>query len=504
MAVASMASAEPITRLHTRPTVPTADTLKRLNLDLAWRTYIPVDGTKDGILSVQPTGKEVLVQTKSGAIVAVDSANGQTLWKTRVGTPYQAAHALGYNYNAVFGYNLTTFFALDRATGQLLWQFDLPTTPTSAPVADSLRVYVGLTGNRMIVFRLPLTKEEEGRAGQLLAAKKEKDKDSKTPANSTLPPAPTGDSKSYATNVNTKTGNLTSIGPLTTASKAMQALTATAGLPIDWEYQTPDRIDYPPVLTYRNKTNEGYALIPSLDGTVTLATKEPRRIMYRTKLDRPITGPMNFQGDLAFIPTKDNAVNALDAGGGTIAWRYIAGGPVIHQPAVTEEDVYISAQNGGVYRLTRTEGVLRWRNTDAERFVAASKKWVYATDRTGQLRVIDRARGTTQHTLDVRDFVVPVSNDITDRIYLAAHDGLLICLNDRDHPKPVWNKQVIEEKPPEPEKKPSSEPKIMKKEGEEKKEDKKDDKKEDKKDDKKDDKKEDKKDDKKDAKKDDK
>ena len=43
--------------------------------------------------------------------------------------------------------------------------------------------------------------------------------------------------------------------------------------------------------------------------------------------------------------------------------------------------------------------------------------------------------------------MTPVSNELTDRIYLASNDGLLLCLHDRDYAKPVRVKNVQEKKP---------------------------------------------------------
>ena len=43
--------------------------------------------------------------------------------------------------------------------------------------------------------------------------------------------------------------------------------------------------------------------------------------------------------------------------------------------------------------------------------------------------------------------MVPISNDLTDRVYLAANDGSLICLHDRDYAKPVPSKHDEEPAP---------------------------------------------------------
>jgi len=42
---------------------------------------------------------------------------------------------------------------------------------------------------------------------------------------------------------------------------------------------------------------------------------------------------------------------------------------------------------------------------------------------------------------------VPIQNDYTDRVYLAANDGLIFCLRERDNAKTLWNKKFQEDKP---------------------------------------------------------
>ena len=71
--------------------------------------------------------------------------------------------------------------------------------------------------------------------------------------------------------------------------------------------------------------------------------------------------------------------------------------------------------------------------------------------------MLDRARGTEQANFDTSAYTVPISNELTDRIFLASTDGQLLCLYDRDYPKPLVTKTIP--KPlPKPVEKPMAEP----------------------------------------------
>jgi outer membrane protein assembly factor BamB len=108
---------------------------------------------------------------------------------------------------------------------------------------------------------------------------------------------------------------------------------------------------------------------------------------------------------------------------------------------VTDDDVYISTDRGGLRRLDRSNGRMVWQNRMADRFLAANPRVVYAADRAGHLLILDRASGEQIGSYDTRDFVVPITNDLTDRVYMAANDGLLISLHDVAHVKPHINKK---------------------------------------------------------------
>src|SRR5437879_3511043 len=129
---AALGSAQAPPRLYTQPPVPGPAVLDRLNLKLAWRTFLPTEGRRDGIFSVQiperlqPPGELLLVQTRSAVVMALDSVTGATLWRTRIGTPYAMRQRLGYNSKLVFVANGVELYALSRETGQIQWVLALP------------------------------------------------------------------------------------------------------------------------------------------------------------------------------------------------------------------------------------------------------------------------------------------------------------------------------------------------------------------------------------------
>jgi hypothetical protein len=108
-----------------------------------------------------------------------------------------------------------------------------------------------------------------------------------------------------------------------------------------------------------------------------------------------------------------------------------------------DDEVYVTPEGAGLYRLDRATGQLLWRYQPIEYFLAANRKFVYGLDRQGSMHILDRVRGIPLSvTPGTRDYVFPVSNELTDRIYLASNDGLLVSLHDLDYPVPLRNKNV--------------------------------------------------------------
>ena len=102
------------TRLFTRPAVPSRETLHNLNLKMAWRTLLPVDGKRDGINSVQVLGDEILIQLRNGSLLLLNGETGQTIWQRLVGVPYRATIPPTANESSIIGINGTRLFSLER------------------------------------------------------------------------------------------------------------------------------------------------------------------------------------------------------------------------------------------------------------------------------------------------------------------------------------------------------------------------------------------------------
>jgi outer membrane protein assembly factor BamB len=455
------------TRVLSHPQVPSTEALNRLNLKLGWKTALPVEDSRDGVASVQLVGDRLFAQLRNGAVIMINADTGQQLWRTRVGRPYNVSQLLGTNYDTVFGINGTRLFAIDKVTGRAKWETILPNIPTAAPVADSQRVYVCVSGNRLLVYRLPVPELDP----------------TPPPPSDTLPAKPTlGMDKAKAAEPLVKKApppaglRISAVGtpyppesevttplsskplvatytPLVSATQVHQAMASNYLLPLSWEYTTDSRLIYPPVVSLRRPDSSGFLLLFSTGGYMYGSTKNQRALVYTFKTESPPSAPIAQYGDIAYICHEDATVLAVNIETGQQVWRLATGGTTRRMPIVTDDDIYISPDRAGLYRLSRASGEVIWRNRQVERFLSSNRKYVYALDARNQLVVLDRARGTPLSSYDLRDFSVPVVNEYSDRMLLTAHDGLLISLHDRDYPAPAWNKQLVEEKKAEPPKK---------------------------------------------------
>jgi outer membrane protein assembly factor BamB len=405
---------------------PAAEALRRLNLTMAWKTYIPMDGGRDILKGVRPSGKQLLIQTRSGLVTQLDAETGQTQWRNRVGDPYRTNLPMTFNGSVVLLTNNSIIYCIDRADGSIQWQMPLPGGVSAPILADEDQCYLPMANNSLVAYRMPnLEKEKANRA-----AKAELD--------------PRG-----------KGLNISSY-----SKRTDRLLIPTTGQgyrsgpqPVRvWAAPTTMRLDLQPLVS-----NE-VVLVPSSTGQLLGYSRYPTALgdtaslLYRFKTDGDLLTQPGQYGSIAYVASRDYNLYALNMATGRTLWRYTAGNPIVLRPLATQDDVYITTERNGLVRLDRGTGEPQWRiphgdrvlnsQPTVDRVLAVNPKFVYATDRSGRLVVLDRERGTILSTWDTRDWAFVVPNDWTDRLYLAAHNGLLVCLHDREYPAPVYHREL--------------------------------------------------------------
>jgi outer membrane protein assembly factor BamB len=278
-------------------------------------------------------------------------------------------------------------------------------------VADEERLYLNLGTNRLTVYELP--------------------RPYTTTEGATSAKKPVGGPNQPYTVLGVSGASRESVGPVSSSQQTGQAIVAGPQPQFLWEMQLAERLEQHPLLTAESVVLAGNS------GTFLASSKYARQILYSFRAEATISSQIGQHGDFAYVPATDYRVYAMNMLTGKVVWRFTGGAPILRIPAVNDDDVYVTPVRGGLFRLNRATGQPLWQRENADRFLAANRKFVYASDPSGRLLVLDKERGIELGMLNTRDFVLPIGNVVTDRLLLASHDGLIVCLHDRAYPTPL-------------------------------------------------------------------
>ncbi|HYV35907.1 MAG TPA: PQQ-binding-like beta-propeller repeat protein, partial [Gemmataceae bacterium] len=203
-----------------------------------------------------------------------------------------------------------------------------------------------------------------------------------------------------------------------------------------WSFNAFDNLSLRPIVNLET-------LVLTTDGgTVYMIDKDnPREdiaVVYgKFQTEGPVISPPAYDKSIMYIPCADYYLYALDTYGNKLLWRFAGQAPIVETPRATDADVFVKVSKGGIFRVDRATGEARWASKDAVKFLATNQKFVYALDSVGNMLIVDYLRGKTMAAWDARNWIVSIGNDLTDRIYLASHDGQILCLRNKDNVKPL-------------------------------------------------------------------
>ncbi len=297
-----------------------------------------------------------------------------------------------------------------------------------------------------------------------------------------------------------QTPSLSTIPPSVAAALALTDLRPKAYEPAQrWEKGLTARISYP-----LHITPGGVWAVLDGDTLILMGKyKEPRTNTIPSGAERMTTiisaAPAAAE-EFHYVPLDNGTLLAIDAvnsqlveeyGGklslsSRVKWRGVPGGINNHTPFITKNYLYASGDDTGVVCLHRLDGPFKdkgdakeemkadpanpleairaegrpreyyagdvvWRSDDsADRIVGANEEFVYIRDRQGRLLVYDakrptdpaRKRSAPLGTANLGEFNVHVVNTASDRVFLAANNGLIVCVRDANpkytRPVSVW------------------------------------------------------------------
>ncbi len=135
---------------------PSREALDRLHLRNEWTAYLPLEGQKDSVETVQVAdNNQIFVQTQAGLLVALDADSGAKQWAFHYPTGYATLYPLAITDDFVFALNVARLYCIHRYTGVLEFDYELPGYATTGAAADRENVYVTLNGAKLVAFRFP-------------------------------------------------------------------------------------------------------------------------------------------------------------------------------------------------------------------------------------------------------------------------------------------------------------------------------------------------------------
>lgn len=357
--------------------LPSESMLSRRGLTRRWWGHATINDNRDKLAFITADESFLFAQSSAGAVTAFDCETGKLLWDRSVGYRDRAVYRATFNDDYLFVINGLKLYAVRKLNGDIVWELTLPGQPSTSPVADEKRVYVGFLDGSQYAFDLE------------------------------------------------KIRDYYSQGLLPQYSDAT----------VTWRYRTSHAITVPAVpvgemVAFATKGGLLYCI-----GAV------DHKLVFEFETDAPLTAPViRFKNNL-LLASEDSNFYSLNASNGKLDWEFTTGNVIHNAPVLIEDEVYLLPVRGRMFKLSAATGRELWTQpqTRIEAFLSASVQHLYVAGHGNMLRIISRATGEDVGEFPLDRFTRYVTNTRSDRIFLGTERGLLMCLHERGRDFPRFH-----------------------------------------------------------------
>jgi hypothetical protein len=202
---------------------------------------------------------------------------------------------------------------------------------------------------------------------------------------------------------------------------------------VNWRYKTSK-----PIVT-QAIPNGPLVAFASQNGSLYSVAALDRKLKFQFETDAPVTAPIVRYKKWLLLASEDFNFYQVNIENGRTGWQFSAGLPTRKAPIVVVDEVFLMPEHGGMFDISAKTGVQLWWRPRVEGLLAVSPRHVYGVDRTNNLLKLSRQDGALQGYVPLERFTEHVSNDRSDRIFVATPGGLVICLRETGRDFPLFH-----------------------------------------------------------------
>lgn len=148
-----------------------------------------------------------------------------------------------------------------------------------------------------------------------------------------------------------------------------------------------------------------------------------------------------------YIGCKSGALFALDAESGKVAWKFQAGGAILHTVGYEKGKVFTAAMDGCVYAVDARTGRQLWKFSSGRRYgfstaVLLAEGKVFIADRGGVLYALDQKDGSKFWQYDAGAPVYQSAAYNDGRVYFGSEDVRVHSVSARDGRR-LWRTEQL-------------------------------------------------------------
>ena len=162
-------------------------------------------------------------------------------------------------------------------------------------------------------------------------------------------------------------------------------------------------------------------------------------VSYRFDSTGRLLAPATAHDDIIMVAGANGNVYGIDVRRGKQRWRTSVGEGVALPALSVAGTLYVGTETNVLHALDAKNGTEKWTTPGLDQVVSVSEKHVYAVNQQSDVAVIDSETGDIIGYWNGKERLIPVENQVTDRLYFVSPDGLVQCFHEIGADEPFYH-----------------------------------------------------------------